>query len=236
MKTGVIIFPGSNCDRDMLTALRDMSAGAWGEGGSNGEILRIWHADTALPKLDLVVVPGGFSYGDYLRSGAMAARAPIMRAVREHAAAGGLLLGVCNGFQILTEMGLLPGALMRNSGLHFVCKTVHLRIEQTASPYTRRYTSGQVIDVPIAHHDGSYFADEATLDALEGKDQVLFRYCTPGGGLEDAANPNGSRRHIAGICSKDGRIAGMMPHPERACDPQTGGVDGRNLFLGAIAA
>ncbi|MBV7264718.1 phosphoribosylformylglycinamidine synthase subunit PurQ [Erythrobacter ani] len=222
-RAGVITFPGSNCDRDMAVAL---------EAVSGEPALRIWHGDADLPtNLDLLALPGGFSYGDYLRSGAMAAKSPIMRAVVAAAQSGVPVLGVCNGFQVLTESGLLPGALMRNSGQTFVCKTVPLKVENTSSLFTRGFEPGEILRVPIAHHDGNYFADESVLDQLEGEGRIAFRYGEP---------VNGSRRDIAGILSANGRVLGMMPHPERAISPAAhpslGGADGRRLFENVIAA
>ena len=217
MKTAVLVFPGSNCDRDLAVAIRDVSGTA---------PTMVWHGDTALPDgVDLVAVPGGFSYGDYLRSGAIAARSPIMRAVVEAAGRGVPVLGVCNGFQVLTEAGLLPGALMRNSGLNFVCRDVSLRVENTGSGFTGGYRAGEVISVPVAHHDGSYFADAATLDRLEGDGRVAFRY---------AEAVNGSARGIAGLLNEAGNVLGMMPHPERRIGAAHGGSDGRRLFEGLL--
>ncbi len=219
MKSAVIVFPGSNCDRDIAVALREVT----GE-----EPLMVWHRETELPSgLDLVAVPGGFSYGDYLRSGAMAANSPIMRAVKDAADRGLSVLGVCNGFQILTEAGLLPGALMRNAGLSFVCRDVTLRVENSQSAFTARYGAGEAISVPVAHHDGNYQADAETLDRLEGEGRVAFRY---------AAGINGSARDIAGILNKSGNVLGMMPHPERAIEAAHGGTDGRRLFEGLLEA
>lgn len=220
MKAAVVVFPGSNRERDVLRALT--LAGA--------EASTVWHADTTLPEgVDLVVLPGGFSYGDYLRSGAIAARAPIMAAVRRHAQRGGLLLGICNGFQILTEAGLLPGALMRNAGLTFVCREVKLTVERTDTPFTAHYQAGQVIRCPVAHHDGNYFADAATLDRLEGEGQVAFRYA-------EGTNPNGSALDIAGICSANRKVLGLMPHPENLVEEIAGGTDGRPMFESLAAA
>lgn len=213
MKAAVIVFPGSNCDRDMAVALRQAGA----------DVTMVWHKDADLPKVDIVAVPGGFSFGDYLRCGAIAAQSPICKAVVSHANAGGYVLGVCNGFQVLTETGLLPGALMRNAGLKFVCKTVGLNVTTTESPFTEGYKSGQVINVPIAHHDGNYFADEETLARLRGEDRIAFTY---------AENPNGSVADIAGVLSDNRRVLGMMPHPERAVDEGHGGTDGQALFRG----
>lgn len=196
----------------------------------------VWHADTALPDgTDLVVVPGGFSYGDYLRCGAIAARAPIMDAVRVHAAKGGLVLGVCNGFQILCESGLLPGVLMRNSKLKFICKDVHLRVERSDSPFTRGYNAGQIIRVPVAHGEGNYEADEETVKRLEGEGRVLYRYCSPEGELGEDNNINGATNSIAGIVNEQGNVLGMMPHPENHVEDIMGCTDGRGLFAGLAA-
>ncbi len=235
MKTGVITFPGSNCDRDARTAIESFLRGDWGVE-AKGSVESIWHQDTELPKLDLIIVPGGFSYGDYLRSGAMAAHSPIMRAVKAHADEGRMVLGICNGFQVLTESGLLPGTLMRNRNLSFICKTVALRVENADRPFTKHYEQGQVIHVPVAHHDGNYFATPDTLKSLEDNGQILFRYCDDNGTITDEANPNGSQGNIAGITNADGNVAAMMPHPERVCDPLTSGTDGRAMFTGLFAA
>jgi phosphoribosylformylglycinamidine synthase subunit PurQ / glutaminase len=218
MKSAVIVFPGSNCDRDMAVALRD---------ATGREPTMVWHRDTELPDVDLVAVPGGFSYGDYLRSGAMAARSPIMRDVIEKANKGVAVLGVCNGFQILTEMGLLPGALMRNANLSFICRDVDLVVENAQTMFSSRYDQGSTVRIPVAHHDGNYFADEATLDRLEGEGRVVFRY---------AQACNGSRRDIAGIVNDAGNVLGMMPHPERLVQPEQGGTDGKRLFEGLVEA
>lgn len=218
-RAAVITFPGSNCDRDMAVALEEISGTA---------PLRVWHGDAQLPDgLDFIALPGGFSYGDYLRSGAMAANSPIMREVIRAADRGVPVLGVCNGFQVLTEAGLLPGALMRNASQHFICRTVTLKVENAQSIFTSGYEAGQEIAIPVAHHDGNYFADDATLDELEGDGRVAFRY------LE---NCNGSRRNIAGVLNAAGNVLGMMPHPERAIESAHGGTDGRALFEGAIRA
>ncbi|HEY9568370.1 MAG TPA: phosphoribosylformylglycinamidine synthase subunit PurQ [Thalassobaculum sp.] len=227
MKTAIIVFPGSNRERDMASALQR----AFGS-----EPLMIWHKDVEVPAVDMIVVPGGFSYGDYLRAGAMGAHSPVMRTVKERADKGVAVLGVCNGFQTLTEAGMLPGALMRNAGLKFVCRTVHLRVESAQSIFTSGYASGQVIAVPVAHNDGNYFADDATLDRLEDRDLIAFRYVDEDGREDDAANPNGSRRHIAGIFNDTKTVLGLMPHPEDATDPLHGGTDGRGLFDGLARA
>ncbi|TPE51363.1 phosphoribosylformylglycinamidine synthase subunit PurQ [Amaricoccus solimangrovi] len=218
LKAGVVVFPGSNCDRDLAVALR--RAGA--------DVTMIWHKETELPAgLDLVGVPGGFSFGDYLRCGAIAARAPIMRAVVDFVHAGGYGLGVCNGFQVLIETGLLPGALMRNAGLRFVCAPVGLEVATTDSAFTRAYARGERLEIPIAHHDGNYFADPETLAALADQDRIALRY---------TENPNGSAADIAGILSENRRVLGLMPHPERAVDPAHGGADGARMFAGLVAA
>ncbi len=236
MKTGVIVFPGSNCDRDSLTAVEAMIQGGWGEPAT-GTAQRLWHGDASIPDdLDLVIVPGGFSYGDYLRSGAMAAHSPILRALKEHAAKGKYVLGICNGFQILTESGLLPGALLRNRDLTFICRDVYLKVENATTPFTGHYTQEQVIRVPIAHHDGNFYAVDNLLKQLEDNDQIAFRYVDAYGKATEAANPNGSVRNIAGIINETGNVLGMMPHPERACDPMTGGTDGRAVFTSLLAA
>ncbi len=217
MKTAVVVFPGSNCDRDIAVALEDVT-------GRAPEM--VWHRDTELPDgVGLVAVPGGFSYGDYLRSGALAARSPILRAVIEQANRGLPVLGVCNGFQILTESGLLPGALMRNAGLNFVCRDVALTVENAQTSFTSRYDAGETIEIPVAHHDGNYVADADTLDRLEGEGRVAFRY---------AEEVNGSARRIAGILNPAGNVLGMMPHPERRIGPAHGGDDGRRLFQGLL--
>lgn len=227
MNTGVIVFPGSNCDRDVALAL----ARATGRPPA-----MIWHKETTLPALDLIVVPGGFSFGDYLRAGAIAAHSPVIRAVKERAAAGVPVLGICNGFQVLTECGLLPGVLMRNRDLRFICRDVYLRVDNAACRFAAGYRAGQVARIPIAHNEGNYFADDATLDRLEGEGQVVFRYCTAEGAVSEAGNPNGSRRNIAGIINASGTVLGMMPHPERVADPLLGGTDGIAFFAGLITA
>lgn len=217
MKAAVITFPGSNCDRDMAVALETVTG---------TPAVRVWHGDSDLPDgLDFIALPGGFSYGDYLRSGAMAAKSPIMRAVVREAGRGVPVLGVCNGFQVLTEANLLPGALMRNAGQNFVCRTVELKVENSQSLFTAGYDAGQTIAIPIAHHDGNYFADAGTLDRLEGEGRVAFRYLD---------NPNGSQRDIAGVLNAAGNVLGMMPHPERAIESALGGTDGLPLFKAAL--
>jgi phosphoribosylformylglycinamidine synthase subunit PurQ / glutaminase len=225
MRACVIVFPGSNCDRDVKVAL---------EAVSGQPVHMVWHGETSIPASDLIVLPGGFAFGDYLRCGAMAAHSPVMRDVVAKAKVGMPVLGICNGFQVLTETGLLPGVLMRNASLKFVCKDVHLKVEQTDTLYTNRYGKGEVIRIPIAHGDGNYFADTATLQSLEGEGQVVFRYVDRAGMVARDANPNGAQHAIAGICDKTRRILGMMPHPERLSEPLLGGVDGRRLFESII--
>lgn len=219
MKSAVIVFPGSNCDRDLAVALAAVSG---------TPTAMVWHGETALPDgIDLVAIPGGFSYGDYLRSGAMAARSPVMRAVVEAAARGVFVLGICNGFQILTEAGLLPGALMRNAGINFVCRDAPLRVVNSQSAFTSRYGAGETLCLPVAHHDGNYFADPETLAKIEGDGRVAFRYAEP---------VNGSINNIAGIVNEAGNVLGMMPHPERMIEDAHGGNDGRRLFEAILAA
>ena len=226
MKAAVIVFPGINRERDMARTLRLVSG---------REPAMVWHADTALPDgLDLVVLPGGFSYGDYLRCGAIAARAPVMAAVRAFAARGGTVLGVCNGFQILCEAGLLPGVLMRNAGLRFICRDVFLRVERADTPFTRGYRAGQVIRVPTAHGEGNYAADAELLARLEGEGRVLFRYVSPEGATDPEWNVNGAAHAIAGIVDARGNVLGMMPHPENHVEEALGSTDGRPLFQGLV--
>jgi phosphoribosylformylglycinamidine synthase I len=227
MKSAVVVFPGSNRERDMIAALTAIA----GQPPAT-----VWYTDTDIPNVDLIVLPGGFSYGDYLRSGAIAARAPVMDAIAERAAAGVPVLGICNGFQILCEAGLLPGVLMRNASLRFVCREVHLRVETTDSLFTRRYARGQVIRAPVAHGDGNYRCDEETLARLQGEDRVAFRYVDADGNATDAANPNGSIDSIAGILDEGRNVLGMMPHPENLIEPLQGGTDGRALFEAVAAA
>jgi phosphoribosylformylglycinamidine synthase len=226
MKAAVLVFPGINRERDMARALRLISG---------REPAMVWHAETALPAgTDLVVVPGGFSYGDYLRCGAIAGRAPIMAAVRDFAAHGGLVLGVCNGFQILCEAGLLPGVLMRNARLKFICHDVHLRVERSDTPFTRGYNAGQVIRVPVAHGEGNYTADGETLARLEGEGRVVYRYCHADGTVDHDGAVNGAMNAIAGIISDRGNVLGMMPHPENHVEDIMGCTDGRGLFTGLV--
>ena len=226
MRASVVVFPGSNCDRDAAVALRAVTGRA---------AQMVWHGDSELPRSDLIVLPGGFSYGDYLRSGAMAAHSPIVRAVVEEARRGVAVLGICNGFQVLTETGLLPGVLMRNASLKFICRDVHVRQERSPAALCDPAETGRVFTMPIAHKDGNYFADAETLDRLEGEGLVTFRYCDADGAAAEAANPNGSQRNIAGICDPTGRVLGMMPHPERAIDLLLGSRDGLALFERALA-
>jgi phosphoribosylformylglycinamidine synthase len=227
MQAGVIVFPGSNCDRDAAAAIARVT-------GRPTQM--IWHKDSTLPRLDLIVVPGGFAYGDYLRAGAIAAHSPVMREVKARAAAGALVLGICNGFQILTEARLLDGVLLRNAGLNFVCRDVHLRVEAASTPFTRGYAPGQVLRMPIAHNEGNYYADRATLDRLFDENRVAFTYCDEDGHADAAANPNGSARNIAGIVNRRGNVLGLMPHPERLADPLLGGTDGCAMFEGLLEA
>lgn len=225
MKAAVLVFPGSNCDRDLAVAL---------EEACGAPPAMVWHKETALPEgLDLVCAPGGFSFGDYLRCGAIAARSPIMDAVRDHAQRGGMALGICNGWQVLIESGLLEGALLRNAQLNFVCRDVLLKVEAD-SAFTAGYAKGDVIRIPVAHHDGNFFAPDETLDRIEGDGRVAFRYVDAKGDATAAANPNGSARNIAGMLSPNRRVLGMMPHPERLADSALGGADGAALFRGLV--
>jgi phosphoribosylformylglycinamidine synthase len=226
MRAAVVVFPGINRERDMARALKLVSG---------REPAMVWHADTALPAdTDLVVLPGGFSYGDYLRCGAIAARAPIMAAVSAHAGRGGLVLGVCNGFQILCEAGLLPGVLLRNAGIKFLCRDVHLRVERSDTPFTRGYNAGQVIRVPVAHGEGNYFASPAALARLENEGRVLFRYTDPDGRRDGSWNVNGATHAIAGVLSEKHNVLGLMPHPENHVEAILGSTDGRGLFAGLV--
>jgi phosphoribosylformylglycinamidine synthase len=225
MKFGVVVFPGSNCDHDAWYAL--------------GEVLHqpvefLWHQSEDVNRFDAILLPGGFSYGDYLRTGAIARFSPVMRAVEKFAQSGGLVLGICNGFQILCEAGLLPGVLQRNAGMKFICRQVHVRVESTDTPFTGAADPGQVLQIPIAHGDGNYFCDEATLDELQRNDQIIFRYSTPDGRAEQSANPNGSLASIAGICNRERNVVGLMPHPERAVEAALGSADGQVIFRSLI--
>lgn len=226
MKTGVVMFPGSNCDHDVYHVLKHVL---------DQDTVFLWHQDQRLPDVDLVVLPGGFSYGDYLRAGSMAALSPLMAAVRRHAEAGGLVLGICNGFQVLLEIGLLPGAMRRNRDLRFLCQDVYLRVERDDLPFTRGYRKGQVLRMPIAHAEGNYEDAPEKLDALEAAGRVVFRYVSPEGELDPAWNPNGSARAIAGITNEGGNVLGMMPHPERAAEEVLGCTDGLALFASALS-
>lgn len=226
IRASVIVFPGSNCDRDVKVATEAVGA----------KVNMVWHGESEVPASDFLVLPGGFSYGDYLRCGAMAVHSPIMRDVIAKAKAGMPLIGICNGFQILLETGLLPGALMRNASLLFICRDVHVRCENHETFFTGCYREEEVARIPIAHHDGNYFADEDTLDRLEGENLVAFRYCDADGDVSAAANPNGSQRNIAGITDPTGRILGLMPHPERLFETALGGTDGRRVFESALVA
>ncbi|MEM7171057.1 MAG: phosphoribosylformylglycinamidine synthase subunit PurQ [Pseudomonadota bacterium] len=225
MKAAVIVFPGSNCDRDVQVALRN---------SMGQEPIMVWHKDADFDQVDLMVLPGGFSYGDYLRSGAIAARSPVMKEVVRRAEQGVPALGICNGFQILIESGLLPGALMRNAALKYVCRDIHLKVESSQTIFTHRYEAGETIRIPIAHHDGNYSAPSETLAALEDEDRIAFRYCSQDGDITQESNPNGSQGNIAGIFNKGKTVLGLMPHPERLADPQLGGADGRAMFDGLV--
>jgi phosphoribosylformylglycinamidine synthase len=227
MNAAIIIFPGSNREHDVAMALKR---------ACGREPLRVWHRESELPEADLIVLPGGFAYGDYLRCGAMAAHSPIMREVKARAERGTPVLGICNGFQVLTEAGLLPGALLTNRSLAFTCKDVHLKVENNQTMFTCGYAAGQTIRVPVAHHDGNYTADPETLDRLEGEGRVAFRYCGAAGELSDAGNFNGSARAIAGVFNEGRTVLGLMPHPENATDPLLGGTDGQGFFAGLVGA
>jgi phosphoribosylformylglycinamidine synthase len=227
MKTAIVIFPGSNREQDVAAALF---------AATGSEPVRVWHRDGSLPAVDLIVLPGGFAYGDYLRCGAMAAHSPIMREIRERVQKGVPVLGICNGFQILTEAGILPGALLTNRSLRFTCRDTHLRVENSQTIFTCGYAAGQVLRVPVAHHDGNYTADPATLDRLEGQGLVAFRYCDARGAFDDAENFNGSARAIAGIFNDSRTVLGLMPHPENASDALLGSTDGKALFDGLVSA
>ncbi len=221
MKAAVLVFPGSNCDHDAYHALKYVA-------GVDAEF--VWHKQSSLAGFDAVVVPGGFTYGDYLRTGALAKLSPVMGAVKRFAGEGGPVIGICNGFQILLEAGLLPGAMIVNGSLHFVCDYVYLAAETSRTPFTGRIPPGSILKVPVAHYQGNYFADEKTLFSLEERGQVVFRYCTPDGRITEDANPNGSARNIAGICNEAGNVLGMMPHPERCAEAVLGSEDGRQVF------
>ncbi|MDX2155670.1 MAG: phosphoribosylformylglycinamidine synthase subunit PurQ [Hyphomicrobiaceae bacterium] len=226
MRAAVIVFPGSNCDRDVKVAL---------EAVTGRPAHMVWHGETTLPAVDVIVLPGGFSYGDYLRCGAMAAHSAVMREVVARATAGTPVLGICNGFQILCETGLLPGVLQRNASLRFVCRDTFLKVERNDTVFTRAYGQDEIVNIPVAHGDGNYFADAATLDRLEGEGRVVFRYVDPvTGAATPEANPNGAQRNIAGVCNESRRIVGLMPHPERHFDKMLGSADGRRVFESAM--
>jgi phosphoribosylformylglycinamidine synthase subunit PurQ / glutaminase len=227
MKFGVIIFPGSNCDQDAYWTLKNVA---------KQPVIYLWHESHDLENCDAIIVPGGFAFGDYLRTGAIAKFSPVMESVRKFAASGGVVLGICNGFQILCESGLLPGALIRNVGLKYVCKPVQVRVETTATPFTNACQMGQVLTIPIGHMDGNYFCDESTLEELSRNERIVFRYAEPDGRITSAANPNGSLDNIAGICSAGRNVLGMMPHPERAAEPELGGTDGYKIFESMVGA
>lgn len=226
MKFGVIVFPGSNCDHDAYHVISK-------HVGQPVDF--IWHRDTDLSTYDSVIIPGGFSYGDYLRAGALARFSPVMKSVQEFAARGGFVLGICNGFQILCEAGLLPGALIRNRDLHFICEHIYVTVETADTPFTNEMTKGNVLRIPIAHAEGNFVCDDATLAELRHDDRIVFRYCEKDGRITEAANPNGSRESIAGICNRERNVLGLMPHPERACEDLLGSADGRDIF-GSLAA
>ena len=227
MRFGIVVFPGSNCDHDCYYALKECF---------HQPVDFVWHKETSLSSYDAVIIPGGFSYGDYLRTGAIAKYSPIMKAVTRFAEAGGWVLGICNGFQILLESGLLPGAMMRNRSLKFVCRDVFVRVENTEGPFVSRARPGQVFRIPVAHADGNYYAEPETIRSLEAGGQIVFSYCDSGGRLSDEANPNGSVKNIAGICNANRNVLGMMPHPERCVDPVLGNSDGRLVFESLISS
>lgn len=226
MKAGIIVFPGSNCDRDVAYAI---------ELATGHKPQMLWHKDATLPELDLIIIPGGFSYGDYLRSGAMAGHSPIMQEVKKFAGNGGYVIGICNGFQILTEAELLPGVLMRNQNLKFICRDLYIKVENNSTIFTNKYNKGAAICAPVAHHDGCYFADSETLKSLNDNNQIIFRYADKNGAVNDNTNPNGSLQNIAGIINKTGNVLGLMPHPERSTDIATGNADGRKVFESIIS-
>jgi phosphoribosylformylglycinamidine synthase len=227
IRIGILVFPGSNCDRDCHHAVTEVL-------GASAEF--VWHKAERLPPVDAVLIPGGFSYGDYLRTGAIARFSPVMTAVTRFAESGGLVLGICNGFQILLEAGLLPGAMLRNQSLSFICRDIHVRVENTATPFTGRCRPGQVLTLPIAHAEGNYYTDAATLSSLKAQSRVVFRYCTPEGEVTPEANPNGSLDDIAGVMNAAGNVLGMMPHPERCAESLLGNEDGRLILLSLLDA
>jgi phosphoribosylformylglycinamidine synthase I len=227
MKFGVIIFPGSNCDHDAFWTIQQVA---------RQPVTFLWHESRDLENCDAIIVPGGFAFGDYLRTGAIAKFSPVMESVRRFAEGGGLVLGICNGFQILCESGLLPGALMRNAGLKYVCKSVQVRVENAATPFTNACSPGEVLTIPIGHMEGNYFCDQETLDELMRNNRIVFRYCNAAGEVAGSANPNGSLENIAGICSASGNVVGMMPHPERSAEPELGCTDGMKIFQSMVGA
>jgi len=221
MKFGVVVFPGSNCDHDCFHVVDKVL---------KQPVSYIWHKETKIGHFDCIILPGGFSYGDYLRTGAIARFSPVMKSIIEFANGGGLVFGICNGFQILLESGLLPGAMLRNTSLHFICKFVHIKTETNSTPFTKNCKKGQVLNIPIAHNEGNYYCDEKTLKDLKDNDQIVFRYCSPDGEVSDKYNPNGAVSNIAGICNKNRNVLGMMPHPERCSEDILGSIDGKYLF------
>jgi phosphoribosylformylglycinamidine synthase subunit PurQ / glutaminase len=227
MKFGVVVFPGSNCDHDAFYAVSNVL---------HKPVEFIWHQSQDLANCDAIILPGGFAHGDYLRTGAIARFSPVMKSVEKFAHDGGMVLGICNGFQILLEAGLLPGAMMRNSGLRYICRHVHIRVEQTDTPFTNAAQRGQILTVPIAHNEGNYNCDDATLAGLEKNHQIVFRYTTPSGSNDDAGNPNGSMHNVAGICNRERNVAGLMPHPERAVESALGSADGLVIFKSMVEA
>jgi phosphoribosylformylglycinamidine synthase I len=227
MKFGIVVFPGSNCDHDAFYAIGNVL---------HKPVEFIWHQSEDLANCDAIILPGGFAYGDYLRTGAIARFSPVMKSVEKFAAGGGMVFGICNGFQILLEAGLLPGAVLRNSGLRYICRHVHIRVEQTDTPFTSAAASGQILRIPIAHNDGNYTCDESTLAELEGNRQIIFRYTNAGGASDGAGNPNGSLRNIAGICNRQRNVAGLMPHPERALESALDSTDGLVIFKSMVEA
>lgn len=227
MKFGIVVFPGSNCDHDCYHVVKHVL-------GQEAEY--IWHKEKEINGFDCLILPGGFSYGDYLRTGAIAKFSPVMNSVREFAERGGLVIGICNGFQILVESGLLPGVLMRNRGLKFICENSYIRVERSNTPFTRLYKEGEVVKIPIAHADGNYFADDETLKRIQDNGQIVFRYCDAGGNITDDANPNGSLLNIAGICNEKRNVLGMMPHPERCAEDILGNTDGKRVFESILKA
>lgn len=226
MKFGVVVFPGSNCDHDCYHVVKNVL---------KQPVQFIWHGDKTFPKVDCIIIPGGFSYGDYLRTGAVAQFSPVMDEIKRHAKRGGAVIGICNGFQILLEAGLLPGAMRRNRDLHFICKYVHLRVESQKTPFSKQLAKGDVLEIPVAHGEGNYYCDKKTLAELKANNQIIFRYSDVDGNVNDGTNPNGSVDNIAGICNKKGNVLGMMPHPERCMEPEMGSIDGQELFLSLLA-